>query len=69
MHRYMNSNGVKDSAGMWRTFNGVVFPHWSTQQYDGQALEMQRAGLRVRLRKDEIFVHPDDIAKAQRFAR
>jgi hypothetical protein len=69
MHRHLNSSGVKDSAGMWRTFNGVRYPHWSTEQYDGQALEMWRAGVRCRRRGCEIFVHPDDDAKAARFAR
>ena len=69
MHRNLNATGVKDSAGMWRTVDGVAWPHWSTVQYEGQDRDLRRAGVRARRCGDEIFIHPDDDDKARPFAR
>jgi hypothetical protein len=64
-----NQHGLKNSIDMYRTFNGVRFNQWTTEQFDGQADMYRRHGIRARKRGDEIYIHPDDEAKAARLDR
>lgn len=61
----LNHFGVKNSANMWRTIGGIVWPHYAIVEGDGHAAEYRAAGVRARRFGAEIFVHPDDQAKAE----
>jgi len=65
MHTHLNQNGVKDSCGMWRTVDGVKWPHWTTEYRPGLVAYYRRAGVRCKRFGVEIFVHPDDQAAAR----
>lgn len=60
----LNHWGVKNSADMWRTIGGVVWPHFAIVEDADPAPALRQAGLRARRFGEEVFVHPDDIARA-----
>lgn len=55
-----NAAGVKDGAAMYRTINGVRWDWWSAGNID----QLRAAGIRCRRGGGEVFVHPDDEARA-----
>lgn len=62
--RGLNHYGVKNSSDMWRTINGVLWPHFAIEEAPDHASYLRKAGVRVRRFGEEIFVHPDDIPAA-----
>lgn len=65
MHNRRNHFGVKDSANMWRTIGGEIYPHYTTVFDDGERLAAYRAaGIRARRFGEEIFVHHADGRRA-----
>jgi hypothetical protein len=62
----LNPHGVKDSANMWRTFNGEHFNHWMVGPTRAQIAAYRAAGVRCRHVRsiarqiDDLFVHHAD---------
>jgi hypothetical protein len=62
--RKLNQNGVKDSANMWRTFDGEHYGHWAIYPSGERISAYRAAGIKCRRIKDELFVRQADEAKA-----
>lgn len=62
--RCLNPNGVKDSADMWRTFDGAHYPAWLICPSKERVAAYRAAGIRCRRIKDELFVHHMDTDEA-----
>lgn len=59
----LNHCGVKNSADMWRTFNGAHYAHWTSEAVEDEAARLRAQGVRCRRVKDELFIHHEDWAR------
>lgn len=60
----LNTAGVKNSADMYRTFNGAHYPHWAIDPSPDYVKRLRAAGVRCRRVGVELFIHHEDYAKA-----
>lgn len=59
-----NANGVKNSADLYRTFNGEHYIAWISFPSQERIDAYRCAGVKCRLRGEELFVRKADILDA-----
>lgn len=59
-----NDAGVKNSADLYRTFNGDHYPQYAIDASNEYVARLRAAGVRCRRLGQELFVHNGDIALA-----
>lgn len=63
-NRRLNHAGVKNSANMWRTFGGELYPHYAIEPTEEQIAAYRAAGVKCRRVGVELFVREADQALA-----
>jgi hypothetical protein len=63
---HRNEHGVKYSADLYRTINGVEYVCWMSFPSEDRIKAYRAAGIRCRRQKEELFVHHMDADDAAR---
>lgn len=63
-----NHSGVKNSADLYRTFDGDHYPQWEIEPRPEYITNLRAAGVRCRRVKGELFIHHADVDLARTVA-